>query len=118
MLLAVATEVQVAVITTLGGLVVAIVGANSILGKRSSDRLERAVGVPNGQGNLVQMAERILAGQAGQDNRLAKLEAGQAQQAIDLARLEQAQQNTRAEVARVEGRVSAIEAATNQGGTP
>ena len=103
-LLATAVEVQVAVITAAGGLLVAVVaGVFAVIGKRSAGRLEKAIGVPNGHGNVVQMVERILLGQIGQDNRLASLEAGQTQQARDSARLEQAQQDTRTEVARLEG---------------
>lgn len=37
-------------------------------------RTEAAVGTPNGQGNLAQMMERLLHGQAAQDERLARLE--------------------------------------------
>lgn len=38
-----------------------------------TDQAKR-IGTPNGKGNAIQMLERIVSGQAGQDNRLAKLE--------------------------------------------
>lgn len=40
-------------------------------------RTRKSIGVPNGKGNVVQMLEKILAGQTGQDSRLASIEARQ-----------------------------------------
>lgn len=37
-------------------------------------RIEERLGEPNGHGNVVQMMERLLAGQTGQDARLAQIE--------------------------------------------
>ncbi len=45
------------------------------------------IGEPNGHGNVVEMLERILAGQVGQDNRIARLEGGQHEIRQDVARL-------------------------------
>lgn len=59
----------VALITTVGGVIVALIQA------RKTDRIGEKIGTPNGQGNLVQMAEQLLAGQADQDQRLAAIEA-------------------------------------------
>ncbi len=79
MLLAdVPVEVQVAALGTLGLVAAAGLGAiPSIMAKRAGEKAVDAIGTPNGQGNVVQMLERILAGQTGQDNRLARLEAHQ-----------------------------------------
>ena len=53
-------------------------GALTVLNRWGTKReLERRVGTPNGKGNLVEMCESILAGQAGQDNRLARIESRQ-----------------------------------------
>jgi hypothetical protein len=41
-------------------------------------QLSKRVGTPNGSGTLTEMAEQLLAGQATQDERLARLEARQA----------------------------------------
>lgn len=59
------------------------------------EQAAQAIGEPNGSGNVVQMLESILAGQAGQDNRIARLEGGQ--------------HEIRTHVARLEGRVDVIE---------
>lgn len=61
--------VGVAMITTTGGVIVAIIQARKV------DRVGENIGTPNGHGNLVQMAEQLLAGQADQDQRLAAIEA-------------------------------------------
>lgn len=61
--------VCVAMITTTGGVIMAIIQARKV------DRVGESIGTPNGQGNLVQMAEQLLAGQADQDQRLAAIEA-------------------------------------------
>lgn len=80
--------VQAALVTTLGAVLVAgIAGVvKVILGVRD---LRSAVGTPNGHGDLVQMAEALLSGQAGQDRRLAKLETGQAEHAARIDQVEQ-----------------------------
>jgi len=44
-------------------------------GMNLRDELRHRVGTPNGHGNVVQMLETLLGGQAGQDNRIAALEA-------------------------------------------
>jgi hypothetical protein len=61
--------------------IVAVIGAVGVIGAAGFGTLSaaitstrRAIGRPNGQGNIVQMMERMLTGQAGQDNRLAALE--------------------------------------------
>lgn len=40
-------------------------------------RTRKAIGTPNGQGNVVEMLGKLLAGQTGQDARLAEIEARQ-----------------------------------------
>lgn len=40
-------------------------------------RMRKAIGTPNGQGNVVEMLGKLLAGQTGQDARLAEIEARQ-----------------------------------------
>jgi hypothetical protein len=53
----------------------AILGAGWKFGLNLRDELRHRVGTPNGHGNVVQMLETLLNGQAGLDNRLAALEA-------------------------------------------
>lgn len=60
---------------------VGVIGAAIRLGFKVWDELadlrrdqERRIGTPNGHGNVVEMSEKLLAGQAGQDSRLAVLE--------------------------------------------
>lgn len=74
---------------------VAIIAAVGVIGAAGFgflgvvvQNLRKSIGEPNGHGNLVQMAEKLLAGQAGQDRRLAKLEHGQAEHAQRLDRVE------------------------------
>ena len=67
--------VAVAAIAAVGG-VAAAYAANAARDVR--DR----IGTPNGQGNVVEMMERLLAGQAGQDNRIARLEGNDIQRGI------------------------------------
>lgn len=74
--------VLVAIIGVVGAILVEIV-------RRGFKSLSERVGTPNGQGNIVQMLERILRGQTGQDLRLAKLEEGQANHAQRLHLIEQ-----------------------------
>lgn len=50
--------------------------------------LRRRVGDPNGQGNITQMAERLLAGQARQDERLADMESRQNKMSSRLGRID------------------------------
>lgn len=57
-------------------------------GRKTRREIGRRVGTPNGHGNVVQMVERLLAGQAGQDERLAKLERGQNRAATRAGRIE------------------------------
>lgn len=38
------------------------------------EQVRHRIGTPNGQGNVIEMLERLLAGQTGQDARLASLE--------------------------------------------
>ncbi len=89
MLAVVAVEVQVAALGALGLVAAAGLGAiPSVMAKRAGEKAADAIGTPNGQGNVVQMLERILAGQTGQDNRLANLEAHQHDHEIRLAGIE------------------------------
>lgn len=77
-LLAVAVEVQVAAVGAVGvATASALAAIPGVLAKRSSARLEDKLGEPNGKGNVVQMLERLLSGQTGQDNRLARIESRQ-----------------------------------------
>lgn len=69
--------VLVAVITSIASPIV--VGLLARRGaKRTADALtetlDAKVGTPNGKGNVVQMLERLLNGQTGQDSRIAVLE--------------------------------------------
>lgn len=77
-------EVLVALIGTIGLIGVAMVQtmrrASSAADRAAStaetsaDVMAERIGTPNGEGNVVQMLERILRGQTGQDSRLARLE--------------------------------------------
>jgi len=81
-------EVQVALITAASAVALSIVtGVLTLLNKRSASRVEDKIGDPNGQGNVVQMLERILSGQTGQDHRLAELEGGHNMMRRDVDRL-------------------------------
>lgn len=57
---------------------IAVIAAAGLVGAAAVTafgvRISRAVGTPNGNGNLVEMMEALLTGQTGQDVRLAKLE--------------------------------------------
>lgn len=71
------TEAEALVYVALIGAIVAP-AASMVLTRRGTKReLEQRVGTPNGHGNVVEMLERLVTGQAGQDNRIAKLERGQ-----------------------------------------
>lgn len=64
-------QTLVATITALG-----VVGAGgmAVWLQRSVKATQQAIGDPNGHGNVVEMMERLLSGQTGQDARLASLE--------------------------------------------
>lgn len=88
---------------------VAVIGVIGERTRRNARDARNAIGSPNGQGNVTQMLERVLdglsdvvAGQAGQDRRLANLEGGQHLLKLD-------QQDTRENVARLAGRVDVLE---------
>jgi uncharacterized protein (DUF3084 family) len=78
------------------GVIIALIGAAGTVGAAGLgvlgvlvQRLRRAVGNPGDErGDLVHMAERILAGQARQDRRLARLEERSARHENRLARVE------------------------------
>lgn len=63
--------ITVAGIAAFGSVIAAVFSAR--LG-RDVKATKEAVGTPNGQGDLVAMAEKLLRGQTGQDMRLASLE--------------------------------------------
>ncbi len=89
MLATVPVEVQVAALGTLGLVAAAGLGAiPSIMAKRAGEKAAEAIGTPNGQGNVVQMLERILSGQAGQDRRIARLEERQHNHEVRIATVE------------------------------
>lgn len=71
-------EVVVALIITLGGVLVAWIG-----------RLSSKIGTPNGQGNVVEMLQKILAGQTDQDSRLAHHDTQLADHGARITALEQ-----------------------------
>lgn len=61
------------------GVTIAVIAAApatlaAVLAYATALRTKSAVGTPNGSGNVTQMLERLLAGQTGQDVRLAVLE--------------------------------------------
>jgi hypothetical protein len=87
MLDAIAPEVQVAALSAAGLVFATAVGTFGEIIRRQAKATRQAVGEPNGAGNVVEMLERILAGQTGQDNRIARLEGGQHQIREDVARL-------------------------------
>ena len=61
---------MVAIVMALGSVSVALIGLVGI-------RMRQTIGTPNGQGNVVEMLELLLEGQAGQDRRLADIETRQ-----------------------------------------
>ena len=61
---------MVAIVMALGSVSVALIGLVGI-------RMRQTIGTPNGQGNVVEMLEWLLEGQAGQDRRLADIETRQ-----------------------------------------
>ena len=56
----------------------AVAGVDAAYEANAARDVRDRIGTPNGQGNVVEMMERLLAGQAGQDNRIARLEASDA----------------------------------------
>lgn len=70
------------VAAAIGGWVALIVGGLKLWGEFT--RVRSALGQPNGDGSLVDMAQQLLRGQTGQDSRLASLERGQIDQARQL----------------------------------
>jgi len=68
------------------------------------------IGTPNGQGNVVQMLERVLATQAELLGTTAELLGGQAAQDRRIAGVERGQLRTVAAARRVEGRLGTLEA--------
>ncbi|MCB1272265.1 MAG: hypothetical protein KDB31_12630 [Microthrixaceae bacterium] len=62
--------IVVAIVMALGSVSVALIGLVGI-------RMRQTIGTPNGQGNVVEMLERLLEDQAGQDRRLADIETRQ-----------------------------------------
>lgn len=88
--------VAVALIAAVASVVAALIGLAT---KKST---EDKLGTPNGHGNIVQMMERLLAGQTGQDERLAVIEARQVRQAERLSAIEDTQQTFCASVHGIE----------------
>ena len=91
-----------ALVAALGGLAVAIVQARAAIHEQA-----QRIGTPNGHGNLVEMMERLLSGQTGQDSRLAVIEARQVRQAERLHAIEDTQQQFCASVHGIEVAVDA-----------
>lgn len=87
--LALTEQVQVAAVGAAGIVLAASVPAYLAVraGQRTRQIGER-IGDPNGHGSVVKMLTEVLAGQAGQDKRIAKLEAGQHDLSTSQARLE------------------------------
>jgi hypothetical protein len=73
----VSDAIWVALIASVIGPVVVARLARHGTKREISRELEQRVGTPNGKGNVVEMLERLLTGQTGQDNRLARIEARQ-----------------------------------------
>jgi hypothetical protein len=68
-------DVLVAVVSTIGVIGAAGIGALGEAIRRNARATRRAVGDPEpGDGSVVDMLERVLASQAGQDRRIARLE--------------------------------------------
>jgi len=95
MLLAVAVEVQQAVVAAGGAVAVAVVASvPAVLAKRSAGRaeartedLDAKIGTPNGDGDVVQMLTTLIRGQAEDTHRIARLEGGQHDLRTDVAHL-------------------------------
>lgn len=95
-------EIIAAAITGAAVLGAAAVAVPVELIRRSSRATNKAIGRPNGDGNVVQMLEKVLAGQVGQDNRIARLEGNHHD-------LRQGQHQIRQDVAHLAGRVDGLE---------
>ena len=107
--------------TALGAVIVASIAAvasitTALISLATKKSTEEKIGTPNGQGNLVQMLESSLRGQAlllegqtGQDERLAVIEARQIRQAERLSAIEDTQQTFCASVHGLEVAVTASE---------
>jgi hypothetical protein len=68
-------DVLVAVVSTIGVVGAAAIGALGESIRRNARATRVAVGQPdNAEGSVVDMLERLIAGQAGQDRRIARLE--------------------------------------------
>lgn len=87
-------DVAVELIGAVALVLVAMIGAlgevirrNAREARGAADAARHAIGRPNGQGNVVEMLERILSGQAGQDGRIARLEGKQHELRQDVDRL-------------------------------
>jgi len=105
------TEVLVALIAALGivaaGTVPVVVSTRRTrkVGEAAVDTAQVTqdrIGTPNGKGNVVEMLEKILNGQTGQDQRLAELERGQSR--------------THETLQRVDNRLGVLEAGAVAGG--
>lgn len=89
---------QVSTGSTLADVLIALIGAMGVIGValvqttrragRAAARTQDAIGTPNGEGNVVQMLERLLNGQTAQDTRLARLEARHIESSERLQRIE------------------------------
>lgn len=93
--------------TALGAVIVASIAAlasivNALISLATKKSTEDKLGTPNGHGNIVQMMERLLAGQTGQDERLAVIEQRQVRQAERLSAIEDTQQTFCASVHGIE----------------
>ena len=71
------TDAEALVYVALIGAIVTPIVTGALARRGTKRELENRVGTPNGHGNVVEMLERLVTGQAGQDNRLARLERGQ-----------------------------------------
>ena len=100
--------------TALGAVIVASIAAvasisTALISLATKKSTEDKLGTPNGHGSIVQMMERLLAGQTGQDERLAVIEARQVRQAERLSAIEDTQQTFCASVHGLEVAVTASE---------
>lgn len=103
------------------GLLAAIASVSSaLIGLAAKKSTEEKIGTPNGHGNLVQMLESALLGQAtllegqtGQDARLAVIEQRQTEQAGRLAQVERTQQTFCASVHGLETAVEGLPHSTD-----
>jgi len=77
--------------TALGAVIVASIAAVASIGT-ALIALATKKSTEDGHGNIVQMMERLLAGQTGQDERLAVIERRQIEQAKRLTQVEETQQ--------------------------